>query len=677
MPESAKLKAVALAGPVEWLEAADGEPKLKRFSMTAYTGGAMMTAGFFSPVVVDLSGMSGTDKSRPIFKDHDETQIVGHTDSIDVSAQRIKVSGVVSGIGVAAQEVVALSANAFPWQASIGAEVVQREFVEAGKPVKVNGKNFTGPLIVARKTVLKEVSFVPLGADDNTSAAIAAARQKEVASMEFNDWLKAKGFDPEAISAEMQAPLQAMFDSEVKAKADADKAEAERKAKEVETLNTAKTIDVVAKQNADAAANLKRIAKIQELCAKHPSIAAEAIEKNWDERDAELAVLRASRPTGPAIHSGNGNVTTPIVLEAALCQAGNLRDIDKKFDDKTLQAAHTTYRGHVGLQEIILEAANKAGYTGRQRITDGNLREVLRAAFSTISLPGIFTNTANKVLMAAFDSVEQTWREISARRSVSDFKAVTTYRLTGDNVYEELPPDGEIKHGTLAETSYTNRVKTYAKMLAMTRVDIINDDLGALTSIPRNLGRGGALKLNDVFWAEFMNNASFFTTASGNLDEGADTALSLTSLGLADTLFRNQTDDDGNPVAITPRILLVPNALNVSAMNFMNSTQVMNNTTANTTTLANNPFAGMYRVVSSSYLSNSSYTGYSALKWYLLADPNDMPVIETVFLNGVERPTVESADVDFDQLGVQWRGYWDFGVAKQEYRGGVAMKGEA
>jgi hypothetical protein len=76
-------------------------------------------------------------------------------------------------------------------------------------------------------------------------------------------------------------------------------------------------------------------------------------------------------------------------------------------------------------------------------------------------------------------------------------------------------------------------------------------------------------------------------------------------------------------------------------------------------------------------LANSNYTGYSALKWYLLADPQDLPAIEIVFLNGNEQPTVETADADFNTLGIRMRGFHDFGVAKQEYRGGVAMKGEA
>jgi hypothetical protein len=77
------------------------------------------------------------------------------------------------------------------------------------------------------------------------------------------------------------------------------------------------------------------------------------------------------------------------------------------------------------------------------------------------------------------------------------------------------------------------------------------------------------------------------------------------------------------------------------------------------------------------YLSNSTFTGHSEKAWYLLADPNRLPAIEVAFLNGVDRPTVEKTDADFNTLGVMFRGYIDFGVKEQDYRGAILMKGEA
>jgi len=195
---------------------------------------------------------------------------------------------------------------------------------------------------------------------------------------------------------------------------------------------------------------------------------------------------------------------------------------------------------------------------------------------------------------------------------------------------------------------------------------------------PRRLGRGAALKLNDVFWATFLANTAFFKVANKNYAEGAETGLTVDGLNQAYIVFNDQTDPDGHPLSVMPAVLLVPNALFVPASRLMNSTELREDgNSAKSKYATRNPFAGMFRIVRSSYLSNASYVGASAKAWYLLADPNDMPVIEVSFLNGQQRPTVENADADFNQLGIQMRGYHDFGCALQEPRGGVKLKGEA
>ena len=64
--------------------------------------------------------------------------------------------------------------------------------------------------------------------------------------------------------------------------------------------------------------------------------------------------------------------------------------------------------------------------------------------------------------------------------------------------------------------------------------------------------------------------------------------------------------------------------------------------------------------------ANSAYTSNSAKAWYLVADPTDLPVIELAFLNGQESPTIETAQGDFNVLGVRMRGYRDSGVALKD-----------
>jgi phage major head subunit gpT-like protein len=295
---------------------------------------------------------------------------------------------------------------------------------------------------------------------------------------------------------------------------------------------------------------------------------------------------------------------------------------------------------------------------------------------STYSLPNIFANVANKFLRAGFDNVDSAWRQITAIRSTNDFKTTTTISLNGATTFRKVAPGGEIKHGTLTELAYTNRAETYAIMLGIDRRDMVNDDLGALSRAGQIMGRGAAKKINDVFWTVFLNNSSsFFTSGNLNVSTGAGSALSSAGLKTADQKFRVQTDQEGLPLGAMPKILLVPPTLWYTARELMNATANVGNTTANTLLPNANIWQGAYTVVTSPYMENSAYTGNSAAAWYLLADPQDIPAIETVFLNGRDTPIVETAELDFDMLGVAMRGYLDFGVSLQEYRAGVRSAG--
>lgn len=649
------------------IQAAEGEGKLPSFQGVAYTGGAMRLTGFRYPVVVDLSSTQAA-AAIPTLYAHDSERIVGHG-AAEVSAQRIKLSGVVSHDGEDAQRVVASSKNGFPWQLSIGAEPGQLDFIEAGKSIKVNGKNFNGPVYVARQNVLGEISFVPRGADSNTSVNVAAsAKSIGESEMKFDQWLEAKGFTPSELSDDQKATLQAAYAAEQKPE---EKPEVKAAVKDDE-------VDPIKEMRAGVVAEAKRIAAVRAACKGNAEIEAKALEEGWTPEKAELEVLRAERPKAPAAHVHGGPEFTPRVIEAAICQAGKFSGIEKEFSDKELQAAHTAYRGRVGLQQLLIEAAHANGYSGGPFALRGDLQGVLRAAFSTLSLPGILSNSANKFLLQGYTNVESAWRSISATRPVNDFKTVTSYRLTGAMQFEKVGPGGVLPHGTTDEQSFTNKAETYGKMYAITRQDIINDDLGALSAIPRMIGRGSALKLNDVFWTEFLDNSSFFASGNNNYFTGSTTNLQSSSLKTAVQKFMDQTDEDGKPLGAMPKFLLVPTAEKVTADELYTSTNLNTGGSSTTDKVPNrNVFAGQYQPITSAYLSNSSYTGYSSTAWYLLCDPMDIAVIEVAFLNGNESPIVESADADFNTLGIQMRGYFDFGVSKQDYRGGVKSKGAA
>ncbi|MFM9062920.1 MAG: hypothetical protein ACKOOI_07790, partial [Pirellula sp.] len=430
------------------------------------------------------------------------------------------------------------------------------------------------------------------------------------------------------------------------------------------------------------ATELERIAGIRAIYnGALPLVEAQAIREGWNLEKAELMKIRMMRPEVPAIHVPQNTINAH-VLEAACYVSAGLMNVEEHVQEQSLEIAARKFKGGIGLQELLLEAAWANGYTGR---TFRDHREVMRAAFgnrveassvSNVDIGGILANVANKFLLEGFFTVERTWRNICAIRNVVDFKTVTSYRLIGKDQYELVAPGGEIKHGNLGNESFTNRADTYGLMLGVDRRDFINDDLGAITTVPRKLGRGSGLKINDIFWTTFMNNSAFFTAGNKNFVSGADTALTIDGLTKAEVAYYDLVDADGKPIGTMPTILLVPTALSAIGTQLYKSLEMRDNT-ANARMPINNPHAGKFRVEVSRYLGNSNYTGNSTKAWYLLSDPNDLPLIEVAFLNGQEAPTIETATADFNVLGVQMRGYHDFGASLQDPRAAIKAKGEA
>jgi hypothetical protein len=695
------------------LEAAEGEgdSKLKRFKGIAYTGGEIRPAGFYSRIVVDLSGLKVPSQKRPILLNHDTGKIVGHSDSVTVDG-KIAVEGVISGVGDAAAEVVGSSANGFPWQMSIGASLDRVISVDEGEKVEVNGRTFTGPILVARKTTLGEVSFVPIGADGKTSAKVAASAadsNAEEIPMEFEKWLEALGFKLADLSEDQVTAMRAKYDAEQKppkdpepskdVKASGDKPPDGTTDDDSSDKLAAKALDEFqAKLDAKLAAadqEAARKTEIRLICSggrpeigtkEHPDIEAKAVEEKWTAAQTEVAVLKAERPKAPAAHTPDGTDRNAKAIEAALCMSAGLKadDIAKDYGEKAMDVAMSRDLRGAGIHTLVHECAQAVGVRVRPgQVTDSTYAEVMRAenrmqlqaaGWSTISLSGILGNVAEKSMLASFASQETIASQFCGTNDHSDFKTHTRYRMTAAGIFVEVGAGGELESAELTEESFPNQVKTYGRMFALTRTMLINDDLGAFLQIPRAIGRMSALAVEErVFTVLLSNPSSFF--GAGNSNQ-ITAVLAIAGLTEAEQVFLDLTDSDGNPILINPRLLLVPTDLKVTGEKLFVPNLVNETTTADTPSPNINPHQGKFKVLCSPYLSMSSIPGYSTTAWYLLAAPSDgIAVAEIAYLRGQRTPTIESADTSFNTLGTQWRGYFDFGVAMQETRAGVKSTG--
>lgn len=592
------------------------EASTPTFELVAYTGASIRQGWSRNPLVVDLAGMNTAKASIPILYAHGRElplldSVIGKSTEILNDGNQLVIRGELIRGEPAADKLIRYAKAGVPLQASIGADAGGLENIAAGAVATVNGREFSGPITVARAADLRETSVVLFGADGSTSAAIAAeANEVSTMSEQLNEVKPVEAAVPPT-----EAPANVAVD------------------KIVAGNDGANTVD------AETVANI-------------------VLERLRAER---LAEVRAERPKAPAAHVVDASAANdPKVIEAALCLNGGLANVEKAYDAKTLEAADRR-RSSTSLQEVLVEAARSRGYTGPARITQGNIREVLASGFATHSISNVLAATYGKFLLQGYTAVESAWDQIASIRSVSDYKTVTGVRLNGGFEFEDVAGNGELKSADASDETRTIKAKLTGRMSSITMVDIVNDDLGALTQVPSRLGRGAALKLNRDFWTEFLlNNATAYRAATA----AAGNALSSSSLVTALSGYRKLTDPDGYPLGITPSILLVPPELEFTASELMGSSVLI--TGENATRGNVNVFAGRFQVVSSAYLT-------SATTWWLVANPAELPAMEVAFLNGQRLPTVQQAEADFNTLGIQVRGHFSYGVAKAEARGAYRM----
>lgn len=677
---------IALAAPVS-IQAAASEGEQTgpaKFVSTFYTGGAMNVEGWDHPVVIDLAGLQ-LSKVLVANLDHDPTKRVGNF-AVANDGKTLVASGTATAATPARDEVVNSAAAGYEWQSSLEVKPHEVESIKDGKSVEVNGQTLTGPLYVTRKGTLKGFAFVSHGADDNTTASIAASaastKEKNTMKAEVKAWAEGMGIDVDSATPEVLATIQANYDGKNGGKPSKKAPATPFEERKIEAKRREDIREITDNY-------MGRNPHDYEFISACETAYQHALETGMSVQEYRIQMAESMVPlakTVPAVQSRNPQLTGD-VLQAAICQAGRLEGLEKHFDARTLQVAHDMYKGRIGLKEFLVDAAEANGYKGRR--TDVT-EEVLRAAFATqsgynqinaqtwssLNIANVVAATANKFIFRGWNMVDQCCLRIAKIQNVRDFKTATTVTLTDSLIYEKVGTGGQIRHGTLADTTYTVKAETYAKMLAITRQDIINDDLGALTDVPMKLGNGAMKILNDIFWTEFLGlvGASFFASGNNNLNS-AVADMTVGGLDATEVIFRNQTNPDGTPLGLMPAIILVPTALYNKALTLMGSEGAAYVAAYASASGDKNPFFGRYRVETSPYISNSSYTGYTSVGWWMLANPEEMPVITIAALNGNVMPTVDTAQAAFNVLGVEMRGYCDVGVNDTEYRGGVYADG--
>lgn len=635
----------------------NGKKGVNKFTIAAYDGSPMMLENWYFPVVIDLEGLDSA-KQIPILKDHSHKldAVAGQSTDIRVENNTIFIDGeLYTEDDEEVARLVAKSKKGYKWEASIGGVPLRREFIEDGHTVSVNGSEVTGPCYIARQFALKETSLVTIGACENTNVQINAKGKDEQMPNSNQTTAAPDGAAPvppvnnnqqsegvKASTPQPPAPVSAPGDDHA------------------ETIRAA------------AANEYKRQAEIKAACGDNDKLIAQAIAENWSVDRAKLEAIQATRPNAPFIQAKTAAFNAKALEAAArLHSSENQENVTKDYDEQTIEAADkfksTSIRG-------FMEAACKLEGVETPMMS-ASADEWARAAFSTSTFSGILSNVAHKSMLASYRAVNEVAiiSKIARKLTASDFKTHTGYRLTADTVFDALAAGGEIKHGSLGDSSFNYSVQTYGRMIGITREMMINDDLNAFAAIPQLIGRGAALKLVALFWNMIKDNVDDFFHANNNNINTDTLGVSAEGYDKATQLLEEMVDEQGNPILVNPKYVIVPPALHGAARRMFVSENL------------NVPVTGVGSAAKKSQIGEAnSYKGLyepivaRALKdkpaeYYLFGNPADVAAFGVAYLRGNETPTIEEVDLPAEYLGKAWRGYFDVGVTPIDPRGAVKM----
>lgn len=297
------------------------------------------------------------------------------------------------------------------------------------------------------------------------------------------------------------------------------------------------------------------------------------------------------------------------------------------------------------------------------RFNRGDREGMIKAALHTTSdFPLLMADAANKLLLPEYEAANPTYKVFCAPKTFADFKPHKFLRLGDFPNLLEVGESGEVTRGTISENKEPVTMKTYARMLGVTRQMLINDDLSAFADLAMKAGRRVAMFENaTVFEILLLNGVGpalsdgvvLFHTSHANFQTTGTAVNKISSLSEGRAGIQKQTGLDGMKLNLLPTILLTGPDSSTGAQQITAKTAPQRPT-------AFNPFSGELTPYSDAHI-----TDYA---WFLFADPAIAPVMVAGSLPGQSGPLVATQE-GWNTLGMEIRVARDFAAGVVDYRG--------
>jgi HK97 family phage prohead protease len=361
----------------------------------------------------------------------------------------------------------------------------------------------------------------------------------------------------------------------------------------------------------------------------------------------------------------DANETRAIAMTEAMAHrmgaTGELSEPAREYAGRSiveLAAIHVGHRGFLSSprdKEAVLDDAFGRRSGGSHTLSD---------------FPILFENAMNRALQARYNIAQSSYRRIARQRTYVDFRDHHSVRFGDFPTLQPIQEGGEIKGGTLVEARERTRVTPYGVSFAITRQMLVNDSLGGIDRALNTYGDRVMQFEDKTFYSMLTSgvasngptliegNAQVFAAGRNNL-AGAGTVIDVAALDAGRKALRKQTNLDGEPLDITPKIILVSPDRETQAQQLLAPLQAAQASNVN-------PFTATLQIIATARLTGNA--------WYLFESPDILPCFEWGLLEGYTAPRMR-LESPFGTQGLSVSLEHDFGCGAIDFRGAYRNPG--
>jgi len=305
-------------------------------------------------------------------------------------------------------------------------------------------------------------------------------------------------------------------------------------------------------------------------------------------------------------------------------------------------------------EERIAEAAEFLGdvYRGRRPVYQ------LREALSVGDFPLLFADVIDRQLLAAYQAPAFRWQAYTRQATVSDFRTVKRFRIDGgDDILNAIGAGAPYPEADLDEVEFNYAVAKYGRDIPVFFETLINDDLQAFQDLPARLARAVQLSEARFLTALYIDasgpHASFYTAGNLNIVP-TNPVLTATALGDAIELMAAQRNPKtSEPIMVRPSVLVVPPALEVTALSIVRSQLLIGQgASAGVVPALNILPEYQLDVVVDPYIPVIASTANGNTSWFLFSAPSvGGAALELGVLRGHENPELMVSVAAFQSVG--------------------------